>query len=67
MRKLTASLTRTQFAIRTVLLTQDHVKKMLERAENLNRGRISTGVIKNIFAANTDEQFAAAMKQLEGK
>ena len=40
---------------------------MLERAENLNRGRISTGVIKNIFAANTDEQFAAAMKQLEGK
>ncbi len=46
---------------------QDHVKKMLDKAEQMNRGRISTNVIKAIFSANTDEQFAAAMKQLEGK
>ena len=47
-------------------LLQDHVKKMLERAEQLNRGRISTHVVKNIFAANTDDQFSKAMKDLEG-
>ena len=46
---------------------QDNVKKMLERADQLQRGRISTHVVKAIFAANSDEQFAAAMKQLEGK
>jgi hypothetical protein len=40
---------------------------MLERAETLHRGRISTPVIKAIFAANNDDQMAAAMKQLEGK
>merc|ERR1712241_1489878 len=39
----------------------DNVKKMLERADQLQRGRISTHVVKAIF----DEQFAAAMKQLE--
>ncbi len=50
-----------------VCFFQDHVKKMLDRADSLQRGRISTHVVKAIFAANTDEQFAAAMKQLEGK
>lgn len=40
---------------------------MLERAEQLNRGRISTSVIKAIFSSSTDDQFATAMKQLEGK
>ena len=46
---------------------QDHVKKMLERAEQLQRGRISTHVVRSIFSANTDDQYAQAMKQLEGK
>ena len=46
---------------------QDNVKKMLERADQLQRGKISTHVVKAIFAANSDEQFVAAMKQLEGK
>jgi len=40
---------------------------MLERAETLHRGRISTQVVKAIFAATTDEQMASAMKMLEGK
>jgi hypothetical protein len=40
---------------------------MLERAEQLNRGRISTNVVKAVFSANTDDQYSAAMKQLEGK
>ena len=40
---------------------------MVERAEQLGRGRISTNVVKAIYAANTDDQYAAAMKQLEGK
>ena len=40
---------------------------MLERAETLHRGRISTSVIKAIFAANNEDQINAAMKQLEGK
>ena len=50
-----------------ILIFQDNVKKMLERADQLQRGKISTHVVKAIFASNSDEQFAAAMKQLEGK
>ena len=50
-----------------ILILQDNVKKMLERADQLQRGKISTHVVKAIFASNSDEQFAAAMKQLEGK
>jgi hypothetical protein len=40
---------------------------MLEKAESLHRGRISTPVIKAIFSANTEDQINTAMKQLEGK
>ena len=40
---------------------------MLEKAETLHRGRISTSVIKAIFAANNEDQINAAMRQLEGK
>ena len=40
---------------------------MLERAEQLERGRISVNVIKSIFSANTDDQINQAFKQLEGK
>jgi len=40
---------------------------MLERAEELNRGRIGTNVVKAVFSANTKEQYDVAMKQLEGK
>jgi hypothetical protein len=43
------------------------MKKMLERADQLQRGRISTHVVRAVFAANTDDQLSAAMKQLEGK
>ena len=50
-----------------ILIFQDNVKKMLERADQLQRGKISTHVVEAIFASNSDEQFAAAMKQLEGK
>ena len=57
---------KTEKYVREVIF-QDNVKKMLERADQLQRGRISTHVVKAIFVANTDEQFAAAMKQLEGK
>lgn len=42
------------------------MKKMVERAEELQRGRVSTSVIKSVLGANSDDQFAAAMKQLEG-
>jgi hypothetical protein len=45
---------------------QDYVKKMLDRADQLNRTRVSTKVLKAAFGASTDEQFHAAMKQLEG-
>eukprot|EP00095_Tigriopus_kingsejongensis_P011917 maker-scaffold507_size152468-snap-gene-0.36 protein:Tk11917 transcript:maker-scaffold507_size152468-snap-gene-0.36-mRNA-1 annotation:"kinesin-like protein kif28p-like" len=44
----------------------DHVKKMLERAEALNRPRVSTHVVKAVFSANTDDQYKQAMKALEG-
>jgi len=40
---------------------------MLERADSLHRGRISTQVIKSIFAAGNEEQINQAMKLLEGK
>ena len=45
---------------------QDNMKKMLERAEQLQRGRISTNVIKTFYSANSDDQIKTAMKQLEG-
>jgi len=44
----------------------DNMKKMLERAEQLQRGRISTNVIKTFYSANSDDQIKTAMKQLEG-
>jgi hypothetical protein len=50
-----------------VFVLQDNIKKMLEKAESLHRGRISTPVIKAIFSANTEDQINTAMKQLEGK
>merc|ERR1712156_929035 len=44
----------------------DGIKKMLERANELNHNRISTDVIKSIFSASNDDQLRSAMKQLEG-
>ena len=46
---------------------QDNIKKMLEKADKLNRSGVSTGTIKSFFNAHSDEQFNAAMKQLDGK
>ena len=40
---------------------------MLEKADKLNRSGVSTGTIKSFFNAHSDEQFNAAMKQLDGK
>ena len=54
------------FLQRRYLLFQDGIKKMLERAGELNHNRISTDVIKSIFSASNDDQLRSAMKQLEG-
>merc|ERR1719226_157129 len=43
----------------------DGIKKMLEKADQLNHPRISTSVIKSVFSASTDDQMRHAMKQLE--
>ena len=43
------------------------MKKMLDRAEQLQRPRISTPIVRSVFSANTDEQMQVAMRQLEGK
>jgi len=43
----------------------DNIKKMLEKADKLNRNGVSTGTIKSFFNAHSDEQLNAAMKQLD--
>ena len=43
------------------------MKKMLEKADSMGRNGVSTKVIKSFFNAHTDDQIAAAGKQLEGK
>ena len=48
-------------------MLQDNIKKLLERADTLHRGRISTQIVKAVFAANNEDQINLAMKQLEGK
>ena len=40
---------------------------MLEKADKLGRHGVSTGTIKSFFNAHTDDQYQAAMKQLDGK
>ena len=45
---------------------QDNIKKMLEKADKLGRHGVSTGTIKSFFNAHTDDQYQAAMKQLDG-
>ena len=47
-------------------LWQDNIKKMLEKADKLGRHGVSTGTIKSFFNAHTDDQYQAAMKQLDG-
>ena len=39
---------------------------MLEKADKLGRHGVSTGTIKSFFNAHTDDQYQAAMKQLDG-
>ena len=51
----------------TLLSCQDNIKKMLEKADKLGRHGVSTGTIKSFFNAHTDDQYQAAMKQLDGK
>ena len=46
--------------------SQDNIKKMLEKADKLGRHGVSTGTIKSFFNAHTDDQYQAAMKQLDG-
>ena len=51
----------------TTHLVQDNIKKMLEKADKLGRHGVSTGTIKSFFNAHSEDQFNAAMKQLDGK
>ena len=39
---------------------------MLEKADKLGRHGVSTGTIKSFFNAHTDDQYQAALKQLDG-
>ena len=50
-----------------IFFLKDGIKKMLERADQMNHNRISTSVIKSVFSASTDDQMRHAMKQLEGE
>jgi len=45
----------------------DNIKKMLEKADKLGRHGVSTGTIKSFFNAHTDDQYQAAMKQLDAE
>ena len=50
-----------------MIFSKDGIKKMLDRADQMNHPRISTSVIKSVFSASTDDQLRHAMKQLEGE
>ena len=50
-----------------MIFLKDGIKKMLDRADQMNHPRISTSVIKSVFSASTDDQLRHAMKQLEGE
>ena len=46
--------------------SQDFVKKLLDRAEERNRGKIPTATLKAIFTATNEDQVAMQLKRFEG-
>merc|ERR1719450_630159 len=43
----------------------DFVKKLLDRAEERNRGKIPTSTLKAVFTATSDDQVAMQLKKFE--